>query len=54
VEEDVQGKSDRFENTEIVITGYMSSIRRRMTTNLSHVRDSFEKVNTGKERRSGD
>jgi hypothetical protein len=27
----------------------MSSSRRRMKTNLSHVRDSFEKVNTGKE-----
>jgi hypothetical protein len=35
-------KGDRFENTEFVITGYMSSRKGRMKTNLSHVKGSFE------------
>jgi hypothetical protein len=54
VEEDAQEVSDRFVNSEFVITGYMNSRKGRMKTNLLHVRDSFEMVSRGKERGSGD
>jgi hypothetical protein len=44
----------RKQVTALRILSYMNVRRRRMRTDLSHVRDSFEMVNRGKERRSGD